>query len=73
MSDTGEGIPAEHLPHIFEPFYTTKDRGAGTGLGLAVLARIVEAHGGRIDVISEPKDGTCFRIELPVQGKGAQT
>ncbi len=69
VSDTGKGISAEHLSHIFEPFYTTKDRGAGTGLGLAVVARIIEAHGGRIDVTSEPKDGTCFRIELPGTGR----
>ena len=72
VSDTGEGIAAEHLPHIFEPFYTTKDRGAGTGLGLSVAARIIEAHGGSIDVTSKRGQGTCFRIELPGAGHGIE-
>lgn len=61
--DTGEGIPEEHRPHIFEPFYTTKSRG-GTGLGLAIVARIVEAHEGRIEVDTEVGRGTRFRITL---------
>ncbi len=65
LSDTGAGIDAAHLPHIFEPFYTTKPKGSGTGLGLAVVARIIEAHHGRIEVASEPGRGTRFRIELP--------
>jgi len=63
--DTGHGIDEKVLPHIFEPFYTTKDKGAGTGLGLSVVARIVEAHGGAIDVTSDPGRGTRFHIELP--------
>lgn len=66
VADTGTGIPEQHLKHIFEPFYTTKPVGAGTGLGLAVVARIIEAHKGRIEVQTEPGRGTCFRIELPV-------
>jgi len=65
ISDTGAGIDAVHLPHIFEPFYTTKPQGSGTGLGLAVVARIIDAHHGRIEVASEPGRGTRFRIELP--------
>ncbi|HSW44947.1 MAG TPA: ATP-binding protein [Phycisphaerae bacterium] len=71
MSDTGHGIAPEHLPHVFEPFYTTK--GKGTGLGLSVVARIIEAHGGSIDVTSEPGCGTLFRIELPGAGQIVST
>lgn len=63
--DTGAGIAEEHLPHVFEPFYSTKGKGGGTGLGLAVVSRIIEAHHGRISVASEVGSGTCFRIELP--------
>lgn len=63
--DTGSGIPPEHLPHIFEPFYTTKSKGGGTGLGLAVVSRIVQAHRGTIEVESELGKGTRFRITLP--------
>jgi len=64
LSDTGQGVASEHLPNIFEPFYTTKSKGSGTGLGLTVVARIIEAHAGSIDVSSEPGRGTRFRIEL---------
>ena len=63
--DTGTGIAPEHLPHIFEPFYTTKSKGGGTGLGLAVVSRIVQAHHGTIEVDSEMGKGTRFRITLP--------
>jgi len=63
--DTGTGIAPEHLPHIFEPFYTTKSKGGGTGLGLAVVSRIVQAHGGTVNVESELNKGTRFRIALP--------
>ncbi len=72
--DTGEGIAPEHLPHVFEPFYTTKPRGRGTGLGLAVVRRVVEAHGGEVQVFSRQGRGTRFRIELPaipVRGGGS--
>lgn len=63
--DTGCGISERDLPHIFEPFYSTKGKGVGTGLGLAVVARVVEAHKGRVEVHTTPGEGTCFRIELP--------
>ncbi|NTU83328.1 MAG: GAF domain-containing protein [Chloroflexales bacterium] len=62
--DTGVGIAPEHLPHLFEPFYTTKAQ--GTGLGLAISAHIVTQHGGRITVESAPGQGTTFTILLPV-------
>jgi two-component system, NtrC family, sensor kinase len=57
-------IPPEVLPHIFEPFYTTKGDEEGTGLGLAISRRIVREHGGEIEVESDER-GTCFRITLP--------
>jgi signal transduction histidine kinase len=65
ISDTGTGISETVLPRIFDPFFTTKAQGAGTGLGLAVVARIVEAHQGKIEVSSEPGHGTRFSIEMP--------
>ncbi len=65
IEDTGCGIPSETLDHIFEPFYTTKETGRGTGLGLFICYGIVEKHGGTIDVESTPSVGTRFRICLP--------
>lgn len=61
--DTGPGIPAEALPKVFNPYFTTKS--GGTGLGLPTARRIVEAHGGRLDVFTEPGQGTDFRLTLP--------
>jgi two-component system, NtrC family, sensor kinase len=66
IEDTGEGIPRETLPHIFEPMFTTKRMGTGTGLGLAVCEQIIREHGGTIEVESEVGRGTLFRIVLPV-------
>lgn len=65
FSDTGVGIREEDLPHIFEPFYTTKRNGKGTGLGLAVSYGIIERHGGTIHTISRVHGGTTFTISLP--------
>jgi len=66
IRDTGCGIDAEHLSHIFTPFYTTKAIGEGTGLGLSISHQIIEQHDGRLDVISELGEGSCFSILLPI-------
>ena len=66
ISDTGSGIPQEDLHKLFDPFYTTKDPGKGTGLGLAVSLGIVQRHGGTITVKSELGKGTSFRVWLPL-------
>jgi two-component system NtrC family sensor kinase len=65
VSDNGRGIPAKDLPRIFDPFFTTKGAGEGTGLGLSVCHNTVAAHGGRVEVGSEPGVGSCFRVYLP--------
>ncbi len=70
LSDTGEGIPAEHISNIFEPFFTTKARGAGAGLGLFVSYLIINQHNGAIEVESEVGTGTTFIIKLPTHKEG---
>jgi signal transduction histidine kinase len=64
--DSGAGIPADSLKHIFDPFYTTKPPGKGTGLGLAISARIIEGFGGRITASSAVGGGSCFTVLLPL-------
>jgi two-component system, NtrC family, sensor kinase len=66
VADTGTGIPAEVLPRIFEPSFTTKPPGQGTGLGLAIAYRIVEDHGGTFEVKTEPARGSTFTVLLPI-------
>jgi len=66
VSDTGHGIKPEMLPRIFEPMFTTKHMGTGAGLGLAICEQIVRQHGGTIQVESELRRGTTFKITLPV-------
>jgi len=71
VTDHGPGIPADVLPRIFEAFFTTKPQGAGTGLGLEIVHRIVtQKFGGKIDVQSEPGN-TKFEVRLPLSGNGA--
>lgn len=65
VADNGPGIPHEIKARIFEPFYTTKDVGKGTGIGLAFSHRIVDAHDGKLELASDPDQRTCFFVRLP--------
>jgi len=65
LADNGVGIPAEVLPKVFKPMFTTKPEGRGTGLGLAICREIVRAHGGEIQILSEEGKGTTMRFHLP--------
>jgi two-component system sensor histidine kinase HydH len=67
VSDTGCGIPAEHLSRIFDPYFTTKS--TGTGLGLAIAHNIIEAMGGQIKISSRPGEGTTIILTLPIKEK----
>jgi signal transduction histidine kinase len=68
FSDTGAGVPAEHVHKIFDPFFTTKDASKGTGLGLAVSYGIIKKHGGEIEVASTVGKGSTFIVRLPIYG-----
>jgi two-component system, NtrC family, sensor kinase len=72
VSDTGCGIDPEGLTHLFEPFYTTKEAGKGTGLGLATVFGIVKQHEGWIEVKSQPKIGTTFTLFFPISSHSVQ-
>ena len=63
--DSGSGIDPKHLENIFNPFFTTKAH--GVGLGLAIVSKIVDEHGGKISVDSEPGSGSVFRVYLPME------
>ncbi|MFA6313349.1 MAG: ATP-binding protein [Sterolibacterium sp.] len=65
VADTGSGIDPGHLERVFDPFFTTKPVGSGTGLGLSLSYGIVQQHGGRIEVKSQPGEGSTFRVWLP--------
>jgi two-component system, NtrC family, sensor kinase len=67
FSDTGCGIPKDHLSKLFDPFFTTKTTGKGTGLGLAISYGIIQSHNGDIKVESEAGKGSTFRIKLPIE------
>jgi signal transduction histidine kinase len=66
VRDTGDGIKREHIKRIYDPFFTTKGIGRGTGLGLSVSYGILQEHAGSIAVDSAPGQGTTFRVTLPV-------
>jgi signal transduction histidine kinase len=68
VEDSGPGVPADMTEQIFNPFVTTKK--SGVGLGLAIVSKIVDAHGGSLKLVSEPGHGACFRVEFPVAALG---
>src|SRR5262249_10522025 len=73
ICDNGCGISPESLPHLFDPFYTTKPVGEGTGLGLSISHGIVTGHGGRIEVDGRRGEGACFRVFLPLKPSEVST
>ena len=64
--DTGVGIEEDDLKKVFEPFYTTKPVGVGTGLGMSIAYKVITSHGGNADITSEVGKGTKFTIVLPI-------
>jgi two-component system NtrC family sensor kinase len=73
VSDNGCGVPKENLSKLYDPFFTTKEVGRGTGQGLAISHSIVvDKHGGDISVSSEVGVGTQFTVRLPIAGRGVR-
>jgi len=70
IADTGQGIGLEDLPHIFEPFYSTKPE--GSGLGLALVYRVMQDHGGHVEAKTRLGEGTTFSLTLPVAAGAAR-
>ena len=70
IADTGHGIAAHDLPHIFEPFYSTKPE--GSGLGLALVYRVMQDHGGHVDATTGQGEGTTFTLTLPAAPRAAR-
>ena len=69
VSDTGPGIPADQRDKIFEPFYSSKTKSGGTGLGLAVVHGIVKEHDGWLEYSESPRGGSCFSVYFPAAEK----
>ena len=65
IADNGKGVPESYLKHIFEPFFTTKEK--GSGLGLSIAKKSINAHGGVVAVVSQEGKGTAFKIYLPLE------
>jgi len=68
VEDKGPGIPADVLPHVFDPFYTTREPGKGMGLGLYIVQEIIREHNGCIAVFALPSEGTRIILRLPCGG-----
>ncbi len=73
ICDDGPGIKPEERRHIFDPFYSARQAGRGLGLGLSKAWRIITNHGGRIDVASQPDQGTAFTLTLPIKEGGTRS
>ena len=71
--DQGSGMEEEHVAHAFEPFFSTKEPGAGTGLGLWICHQVVQRHNGTIRIDSRLGEGTAVTIELPIDGQDHAT
>jgi len=70
VEDTGKGLPTKDVSRLFQPFYTTKHN--GMGLGLSISRSIIEAHGGRLEAVSNAERGATLRFTLPVETQGDQ-
>jgi two-component system C4-dicarboxylate transport sensor histidine kinase DctB len=71
VRDSGPGVSEEARSRLFQPFFSTKEAGRGSGLGLSICRRIATDHGGTIELVSPPGEGASFRMTLPAEGTGA--